>query len=97
MSEATRKTKSNSDESTATQTPKASVATDIAAAIPAVEAKQVHKAFGDLHVLKGIDLTVEPGTVTVILGPSGSGKSTFCVSSTSWRRSPAARSTSMAR
>ena len=77
MSEATRKTKSNSDESTATQTPKASVATDIAAAIPAVEAKQVHKAFGDLHVLKGIDLTVEPGTVTVILGPSGSGKSTF--------------------
>ena len=41
MSEATRKTKSNSDESTATQTPKASVATDIAAAIPAVEAKQV--------------------------------------------------------
>ena len=49
----------------------------IVAAIPAVEAKQVHKAFGDLHVLKGIDLTVEPGTVTVILGPSGSGKSTF--------------------
>lgn len=77
MSEATRKTKSNSDESTATQTPKTSVTTDIAAAIPAVEAKQVHKAFGDLHVLKGIDLTVEPGTVTVILGPSGSGKSTF--------------------
>ncbi len=77
MSEAMRKTKSNSDESTATQAPKASVTTDIAAAIPAVEAKQVHKAFGDLHVLKGIDLTVEPGTVTVILGPSGSGKSTF--------------------
>ena len=45
--------------------------------IPAVEAVQVHKAFGPLHVLKGIDLTVMPGTVTVILGPSGSGKSTF--------------------
>lgn len=44
---------------------------------PAVVAKQVHKAFGHLHVLKGIDMTVEPGTVTVILGPSGSGKSTF--------------------
>ena len=44
--------------------------------IPAVEAVQVHKAFGPLHVLKGIDLTVMPGTVTVILGPSGSGKST---------------------
>ncbi len=37
----------------------------------------MHKAFGDLHVLKGINLEVEPGTVTVILGPSGSGKSTF--------------------
>ncbi|KFI59467.1 amino acid ABC transporter ATP-binding protein [Bifidobacterium cuniculi] len=46
-------------------------------AVPAVKATQVHKAFGDLHVLKGIDLTVMPGTVTVILGPSGSGKSTF--------------------
>ena len=45
--------------------------------IPAVKAVQVHKAFGPLHVLKGIDLTVMPGTVTVILGPSGSGKSTF--------------------
>ena len=44
---------------------------------PAVEAIGVHKAFGHLHVLKGIDMTVMPGTVTVILGPSGSGKSTF--------------------
>ncbi|MDF7665315.1 amino acid ABC transporter ATP-binding protein [Bifidobacterium sp. ESL0745] len=46
-------------------------------AVPAVKAAQVHKAFGSLHVLKGIDMTVMPGTVTVILGPSGSGKSTF--------------------
>ncbi|PLS31309.1 amino acid ABC transporter ATP-binding protein [Bifidobacterium margollesii] len=45
--------------------------------VPAVKAVQVHKAFGSLHVLKGVDLTVMPGTVTVILGPSGSGKSTF--------------------
>lgn len=37
--------------------------------IPAVKAVQVHKAFGPLHVLKGIDLTVMPGTVTVILEP----------------------------
>ncbi|ETY71041.1 amino acid ABC transporter ATP-binding protein [Bifidobacterium moukalabense] len=45
--------------------------------VPAVKAMQVHKAFGNLHVLKGVDMTVMPGTVTVILGPSGSGKSTF--------------------
>ena len=44
---------------------------------PAVKATQVHKAFGSLHVLKGVDMTIMPGTVTVILGPSGSGKSTF--------------------
>ena len=45
--------------------------------VPAVKATQVHKAFGSLHVLKGVDMTVMPGSVTVILGPSGSGKSTF--------------------
>ena len=37
----------------------------------------VHKFFGDLHVLRGIDLTVRSGEVCVILGPSGSGKSTI--------------------
>ena len=45
--------------------------------VPAVKATQMHKAFGSLHVLKGVDMTVMPGSVTVILGPSGSGKSTF--------------------
>lgn len=45
--------------------------------VSAVKATQVHKAFGSLHVLKGVDMTVMPGSVTVILGPSGSGKSTF--------------------
>ncbi|MCP9234244.1 amino acid ABC transporter ATP-binding protein [Mesorhizobium sp. M0045] len=44
---------------------------------PLVRARNVHKAFGPLEVLKGIDLDVAPGEVVVILGPSGSGKSTF--------------------
>ncbi len=42
-----------------------------------VDIKGVHKSFGELEVLKGVDLEVRTGTVTVILGPSGSGKSTL--------------------
>ena len=42
-----------------------------------VEIRGVRKSFGDLEVLRGIDLTVRPGEVTVVLGPSGSGKSTL--------------------
>ncbi|MBC9936676.1 MULTISPECIES: amino acid ABC transporter ATP-binding protein [unclassified Leucobacter] len=40
-------------------------------------AQQVHKSFGDNHVLKGIDFEVKRGEVSCLLGPSGSGKSTF--------------------
>ncbi|QRO83751.1 amino acid ABC transporter ATP-binding protein [Corynebacterium glucuronolyticum] len=42
-----------------------------------IDAQQVVKDFGNLHVLKGIDLQVPTGTVTTLIGPSGSGKSTF--------------------
>ena len=42
-----------------------------------VKVKNLHKSFGDLHVLKGIDLEVQKGEVVVVIGPSGSGKSTF--------------------
>jgi len=44
---------------------------------PLVRAVNVHKSFGDVEVLKGIDLEVYPGEVVVLLGPSGSGKTTF--------------------
>jgi len=49
----------------------------IADVSPLVRARNVHKSFEHLEVLKGIDLDVAPGEVVVILGPSGSGKSTF--------------------
>jgi glutamate transport system ATP-binding protein len=39
---------------------------------------KVNKHFGDLHVLRDIDLTIGEGEVVVIIGPSGSGKSTLC-------------------
>ncbi len=42
-----------------------------------VEAIDVHKSFGPLEVLKGINLAVRKGEVVCLLGPSGSGKSTF--------------------
>ncbi|WP_412066829.1 amino acid ABC transporter ATP-binding protein [Rhizobium sp. SYY.PMSO] len=47
------------------------------AASPIVEAVDVHKSFGSLDVLKGINLSVSKGEVVCLLGPSGSGKSTF--------------------
>jgi len=45
---------------------------------PLVELRDVNKHFGQLHVLRDINLTVAPGEVLVVIGPSGSGKSTLC-------------------
>ncbi|PJM72559.1 glutamate ABC transporter ATP-binding protein [Bifidobacterium primatium] len=45
---------------------------------PLVELTHVEKHFGDLHVLKDINLKVAKGEVLVVVGPSGSGKSTMC-------------------
>ena len=42
-----------------------------------LEVKQIHKSFGDLEVLKQVDLQVNKGDVVAILGPSGSGKTTL--------------------
>ena len=45
---------------------------------PIIELKHVDKHYGDLHVLKDINLKVKRGEVVVVIGPSGSGKSTMC-------------------
>ena len=44
---------------------------------PAIEIRGLRKSFGDLEVLKGIDLTIDRGEVVCVIGPSGSGKSTL--------------------
>ena len=44
---------------------------------PMIEIEDLHKHFGSLHVLRGIDLSVAVGEVVCIIGPSGSGKSTL--------------------
>jgi polar amino acid transport system ATP-binding protein len=49
----------------------------MSAVVPMVRAEGVHKSFGRLEVLKGIDLEVRPAEVMCIIGRSGSGKSTF--------------------
>jgi glutamate transport system ATP-binding protein len=45
---------------------------------PLIELRDVNKYFGELHVLRDINLVVGKGEVVVVIGPSGSGKSTLC-------------------
>ena len=59
------------------ETTRQPAATAPTTATPLVRIEGVHKYFGEHHVLKGIDMTVNSGEVSVIIGPSGSGKSTL--------------------
>jgi glutamate transport system ATP-binding protein len=52
--------------------------TEAAAGTPMISMVEVDKYFGQLHVLKNINIEVPRGQVVVVLGPSGSGKSTLC-------------------
>ena len=49
--------------------------------MPLIQVEKLYKDYvtgaGPVHVLKGIDLSIEPGEFVTIMGPSGSGKSTF--------------------
>jgi polar amino acid transport system ATP-binding protein len=49
----------------------------LAGSVPAIEIQGLHKSFGEIEVLRGIDLTVATGEVVCIIGASGSGKSTL--------------------
>lgn len=42
-----------------------------------IEIRDLHKSYGELNILRGLNMTIEKGEVVVVIGPSGSGKSTF--------------------
>lgn len=42
-----------------------------------LSARNIQKSFGDQHILRGVDLDIEPGSITCVIGPSGTGKTTL--------------------
>ncbi len=54
--------------------------------VPPIQVLELHKYFGDLEVLRGIDFQINTGEVVCVIGPSGSGKSTLlrCVNLLEW-------------
>jgi glutamate transport system ATP-binding protein len=68
----------SSTDAAAPTTQAAGVRTPVSGRRPLVTLERVNKHFGDLHVLKDVDLEVGEGEVVVVIGPSGSGKSTLC-------------------
>src|SRR5690242_14255236 len=51
---------------------------DMSAEAPLIVLEGVNKYFGELHVLRDVNLSIDRGEVVVVIGPSGSGKSTLC-------------------
>ncbi len=43
-----------------------------------IDIENLHKSFGDVHVLRGIDLNIKEKEVVAIIGPSGSGRVHYC-------------------
>ena len=57
--------------------PETGAAMSVSSPGPMIRIEDLHKHFGELHVLSGIDLSVAKGEVVCVIGPSGSGKSTL--------------------